>query len=960
MPDRPHPRKVSAGPATIASQNRCVALPVPPPATRDRHLPESLPASSGMQAYEKIGVVNIDELANELNVKVTSITQGFLKQQRGSSPAPAPAQPAQAPPAAVRTRRTPAASDGAGGATQQQGGSGSFAYPGVANSSLQGGGRYMIDALDDILKASDLTAGGGGGGGSAAAAAEPSPPAAPERSAPVPAAASDVPRLSSNPPGASRAESPASDFTFGSFDDRTEPPSMAVVAAAATAAAAATTTTSNPRSGSGTYLDGGAGDPSAAHRSDSFIEQEQARQRRAGAEALSNASLTLTVLRDGAGGDGSNGSGADAESDVSSIMSGPEEMFPSADDPSWIHIPQRDESPCCSSSEETGGHRGGGGGDTWATPQPSLTAGANTALASFLDKEAVLPAGNILGNATFHMNAWFQSAIPRLPTTTTMCIVQDGSGAHYGNIQSTGGGDKRGSAGTTTTVGPSALASVNAPPPAAGTANNGGVTRMTRRLQLPTLPCEVKSVSIYRRPGDSYVSLTVVLSRPFLAWLALFIAFLLQSIETFVYVKELREPCHDAANATTMHVAHGGAALYGSDDGVDSVFSQGVSVAELWVAELFAVLLIPLCLTAWCMGEFDGAGGGKYARTRHGLVFVLGFLVAFACYTVPFSKHTAQAGSITMLYPLPVLLMVLARLATTQRISFRAMAGVVLFTVGFIAGRGLPDSDTACGSTRWSWAVVTLGCFGLAACLALAKRVRPHFPLPLLLLTVALGGCLAQVYFAASSGLPAKTIFLGFTDRPAFIYEMVWLVALRGGALTAWLWSIMYLSPLTVAAPMVGQRIVALAALSIYQHKDDAPGLAGQLLPLIPTFLGIVVLCSIDLKDRQKKVRRKLLLLCCGGCFFCSKVDGKNTHTQTQSNPQVKLNDRAASALAGGEGRRKGSVMTQQGRAPQASRSLATLHGSQAGESFASSTQVLSQEEGEQRRLLGSEQRARR
>ena len=515
-------------------------------------------------------------------------------------------------------------------------------------------------------------------------------------------------------------------------------------------------------------------------------------------------------------------------SPCTSIDSGPDLMFPGEDDQGgWVPIPDENHSfnsdgdyPCTPGNGSLGR----------ATPAPSIIGGmgANTFLGGLIDKEAKLPPGNALGNLAGTINTWLQNAIPKLPTTTTMSIVQDGRGAHYGNIQNKGPVTTRRSANS---LAPSTnnRASILTLPLSA--------KPLKKKLNLPRLPSEVSSVRLYRHPGDTNIYLTVLLNRPLLAWIALFVAYICQGTESFIFIRELRRA--DEWNST---------------ESVDNIFHNGVSVVDFWVMELLFLMMLPVCLVAWILGDFDDRRGGAYALSGHGAMHIISLVVFYGLYTVPWSKHTEQSGKIVLLYIIPPLLIALLRFVMVQSLSLGVLVGLALMEGGFAVGITLPDAMHDNQDEVFSYLSVVLSSLGLAGCLYFAKQVRPHFPLPLLLSVVAFGGALGHLYFALESDLSTEKTLFGFISEGVYFKAALGLTALRGVAAFGWLWALMYLSPLTVAAPMMAQRLLGLVILSIYEDDPNEASITAKVFAMILSVAGVAALCAVDIRDCERKV----------------------------------------------------------------------------------------------------------
>eukprot|EP01059_Diplonema_ambulator_P030582 TRINITY_DN5299_c0_g2_i1.p1 TRINITY_DN5299_c0_g2~~TRINITY_DN5299_c0_g2_i1.p1 ORF type:complete len:661 (+),score=149.64 TRINITY_DN5299_c0_g2_i1:47-2029(+) len=470
-----------------------------------------------------------------------------------------------------------------------------------------------------------------------------------------------------------------------------------------------------------------------------------------------------------------------------SIASGPELMFPCEDDGlGWIEIPKKE--PARPPIDD----------DDLASPLQPL-----------LDREAKLPpsAGALLGTATEAMSSWLEATVPKLPSRTQMCIVQDDSGAAYGTVKSLN---------KTETTGRS----------------------LKKKLKLPKLPNEVKSVKMYQDPVTSQIFLSVTLSRPLLAWIAIFIAAVAESVQSYILVMELRKPEKSDRSP-----------LFSKTD---------VSVTEIWVMEGLLIFMLLCCLGAWLLGEFAEKQSGTYLTSTYGVLHAVALVVSCGIFTVPSTKHTAQTGWVNMLYALPPILMCIAKLCMEQMLPMRHLVGTFFLTVAFVAGMGLPDGLET--DNWYTWLSLALGCIGLSTCVWSTKQVRPHLPLPFMVLLMAFGGFVGQMPFAFYSninGEPARhdtgTVFFGWTDSSK-VAPWMGLCALRCISFSGWTWSIMYLSTLTIAAALVSSRLVAMALLAFFHSNPETPPTPLRILPLLPLVIGMAVICSADLKDRERLI----------------------------------------------------------------------------------------------------------
>eukprot|EP01060_Flectonema_neradi_P016696 TRINITY_DN2331_c0_g1_i4.p1 TRINITY_DN2331_c0_g1~~TRINITY_DN2331_c0_g1_i4.p1 ORF type:complete len:639 (+),score=81.56 TRINITY_DN2331_c0_g1_i4:70-1986(+) len=478
----------------------------------------------------------------------------------------------------------------------------------------------------------------------------------------------------------------------------------------------------------------------------------------------------------------------DFDEDTLSINSGPEVLFPGQDDGlGWFEIPRLEDE-----------------NDTDELPNQPL-----------LDREARLPpsANAVLGSATGAIGSWLQHAVPQVQSRTRMCIAQDSTGATYSTVW-----DTRTKAKATTKP-------------------------LKKKLHLPSLPCEVSGIKLFQDAADSRIVLMVYLNRPWLAFMALIVTMIVECINTYIHMRELRLAESDRA----------------------SVFkSTDICVVQVWLMEGMIVLALLTCGVAWVLGDFSDGSTSRYLRSRYGVFHSLMLMISFGLYLVPWTKHTAGTGAVNIMYVVPPVLVCLANFVTTERVLIRGIVGILLLLFGFIPGMWLPDGITDSNyeskSTWWTWTSITLGAIGLSLCVWCAKQSKPHMPLPLLILLMSVGGLIGQFIFAASSDIyddPATshifTLFLGFSASDGLL-EYLGLLSLNFISMACWCWSAGYLSPISIVSVLVVQRLIAICALSLIHRTDATPSHFICIFPIVVVCAAIFAIFDADRRDVEKRV----------------------------------------------------------------------------------------------------------
>eukprot|EP00659_Diplonema_papillatum_P022825 gene22825-34978_t len=233
-----------------------------------------------------------------------------------------------------------------------------------------------------------------------------------------------------------------------------------------------------------------------------------------------------------------------------------------------------------------------------------------------LNRHAKLPstAGALLGAASAGaLGSWMQEAVPKLPTRTRLCIAKDHTGAAFTTIRSS--------------------------TPAASPTGPG----LKNRLHLPKLPDEVESLRIFQSSSESGggICLVIVYNRPLAAWVALLVALLAEAYQTYLLLYEMRKPEEERSE------------FFSNTD---------VSVTQLWIMSGLFVVSFVAVLVSWAIGDFSDLRSHDYISSYYGIYRSVLLLVCYGLYTVPWTKHTAVAGSVSSLYAIAPIAAAFSRL----------------------------------------------------------------------------------------------------------------------------------------------------------------------------------------------------------------------------------------------------------------------------------------------------------